>query len=244
MFPGYVSNAFQTQYPKIFSRTYWGGKALGDRAKTIFTRINQFVEKYGVTSLITPSNAWLKLHLKFDHLEIYNTPSYGCIVLFHPYHIPDEFRSRIEKKFGFKEIEPMYIPGAKTFMKVLPGKSALRLFNLFIREQLSLLTPDLIWLQKHKRDPAPIGKASFGTWLKKYKNDGTSIGDLARWLLYDCEETGLIPSDFRVPESLQKRLCQLHAYTDTINILRETAELYGTPLEKWACINGNMVRIS
>ncbi len=115
-----------TAYPEIFSKVYWG------HFKSIDTDIiqnrNDFVKEYDIQRV----NKKLPIILnnpsfcssKYDHFEMYETRSGGCVVITSPYGALEEC-----VKFGFREIEKLYSKNAYTYCIELKNPTEMQKFN-------------------------------------------------------------------------------------------------------------------
>lgn len=123
-----------TQYPKVFSKTYWGHFSLHEsdlnKMSSIFTNRNQFMIDYHIKDYSRHKSIsnWLytqrngKFHMFFDHCEIYKTLTGEYIILTSPYshsEDPNDFIS----VYKFTEIYPLYNDGSKTYLlKLFPSE--------------------------------------------------------------------------------------------------------------------------
>lgn len=134
-----------TKYPKIYENIYWG-RFKNDKHKidtNIIENRNKFIEEYNIKSgKKFPQYVWKYIyqvglnleyfhtkkldyyssnifhdHTVFDHKETYITKTGDFILICSPYKGSKEFE--IFDKFGFKEIYPLYLNSATTYLLII-----------------------------------------------------------------------------------------------------------------------------
>jgi hypothetical protein len=108
-----------TNYPKIYSETYWGS-FLGKPSDTILENRNRFINDYEISTKYPSSNKTIselyytlrngRLSSHTDHIEIYRTVNRGVIVVNSPY------GNDIPEDFPMTEIGQLYSENCKTYI--------------------------------------------------------------------------------------------------------------------------------
>jgi hypothetical protein len=108
-----------TQFPKIFSKTYWGNfKLLNEHPcpEYIFENRNEFIKYFNIKSVYKmPYNMQKKYDYIFkegDHFEIYKTNDKKIIIVNSPYHHREVHNSFIKCK-------PMYNSDATSYYLII-----------------------------------------------------------------------------------------------------------------------------
>lgn len=119
-----------TNYPRLFSNTYWGNFATenGPDAQIVANR-NKFVQEYGILKHRQDYPKYLSRIFGFkngffeyvgdfwDHVEVYETPN-TYVIVSSPY-VAAGFD---EIPVQFTNICPIYATGATTFAAVIPKR--------------------------------------------------------------------------------------------------------------------------
>jgi hypothetical protein len=133
------TNAQKTNYPDIYSKTYWG--AFQDHGKTWYHEIiqnrNRFVPQFSITELHTSrivNRAQVDGPIPTDftdHWEAYRTASKGVVVIVSPYQKEGCMIPSTALRVGFMPYRKMYHPDAATFVAVFASVSHFRkTFNI------------------------------------------------------------------------------------------------------------------
>jgi hypothetical protein len=124
-----LSVSRQTDYPKIYKKTYWGAFKI-DRNSNITPEIisnrNRFITDYSITKCLgcwdipkyvekmTSYNYEGNEYL--DHVEIYKMSNSSCYLLVSS---PYDYDTDVYTKKGWTQIYPIYSITATTFVKLI-----------------------------------------------------------------------------------------------------------------------------
>ena len=115
-----------TKYNKIFRYSYWGNFTK-DRSDIIVINRDNFVEKYDIVKYCKKRPEYVEKYFSdppyysglkqyFDHVEVYNDTQKNYIILVSPY---DTSRDEYFLELGFNKVEPLYVTGATTYLKIV-----------------------------------------------------------------------------------------------------------------------------
>lgn len=110
-----------TDYPELYSKTYWGGFHHHEEENDIIIARNRFADFFKPKIALNPPKYILHLisrtnNKHYDHIEIYET-KHSYIILNSPYKHVDKALFK-----DWDEHEPHYSKDAYTFLKVIPKK--------------------------------------------------------------------------------------------------------------------------
>jgi hypothetical protein len=121
------TNAELTNFPKIFTKCYWGGfrEETKDISEIVENR-NRFALEFNIEKFVDGSRPQNGLGL-FDHCELYKCKA-GFVYIISPYlEVPDEILAR----FGFRNNDPLYYANAYTYLKEFETKVE---FNRYLKD--------------------------------------------------------------------------------------------------------------
>jgi hypothetical protein len=111
-------DAYLTEYPKIFIKSYWGNGNINirDNLTDVANNRNDFIKEFNIKKWYdVPVTYDLLLNMRntprFDHTEYYQTIDKEIIVISSPYGIEEEFIN-----FGFSEYKQLYSRVATTYL--------------------------------------------------------------------------------------------------------------------------------
>ena len=127
----------QTDYPKLYSQTYWGAFKLDgthhkmENMKKIFENRNAFPKEYNIkqiAKLKLLDRYWLYMNndpdqrkYGYDHLEMYKLDDGKILILNSPYDTSQE-RTKMLEGDGWKKIYELYFDSAHSFIKIMTVK--------------------------------------------------------------------------------------------------------------------------
>jgi len=128
------TNADYTNFPRIFSNTYWAGFKVpqGNEMPITIANRNRFVADYNITRNENNPPRALKLHNPryinivrlgtefFDHGEFYRNNLGGYVLIISPYAEDHVERDRKLTELGWQKIYPLYHSSATTYVKIVP----------------------------------------------------------------------------------------------------------------------------
>lgn len=130
----------KTNYPEIFSNTYWGQCDYDEQTKEreknldeIFTNRNNFIINYKIKKYKTNQPQYLLKHIykykydcqpiisEYDHVEFYETMDNTYIIVISPYNDGPECDEKLNN-LGWTKINNLYSFSGSTYIKFIPKK--------------------------------------------------------------------------------------------------------------------------